>query len=180
MRNDKPQAVLARQAGSRRSRARAFEIKRGERMKRILVITGALLLSVGAVIAQQDVANQTQTTMKATGRALGAVLTPMVKGEKPYDQAAVDTALGQLEDTAKKLPTMFPESIKGVKIEGDYSSSPKIWEDKAGFAAKIESFAKVVTEAKAKIKDLDSLKANVPAIGKECGGCHETFRLKNG
>jgi cytochrome c556 len=178
MRNDNPQAVLARQAGSRRSRARAFEIKRGERMKRILVITGALLLSVGAVIAQQDVANQTQTTMKATGRALGAVLTPMVKGEKPYDQAAVDTALGQLEDTAKKLPTMFPESIKGVKIEGDYSSSPKIWEDKAGFAAKIESFGKVVTEAKAKIKDLDSLKANVPAVGKECGGCHETFRLK--
>jgi cytochrome c556 len=147
-------------------------------MKRILVITGALLLSVGAVIAQQDVANQTQTTMKATGRALGAVLSPMVKGEKPYDQAAVDTALGQLQDTAKKLPTMFPESIKGVKIEGDYSSSPKIWEDKAGFAAKIESFAKVVTEAKAKIKDLDSLKANVPAIGKECGACHETFRLK--
>src|SRR5215212_4027914 len=180
MRNDRPHAVFARQTGSRRSRARAFEIKRGERMKRILVITGALLLSVGAVVAQQDVANQTQTTMKATGRALGAVLTPMVKGDKPYDHAAVDTALGQLEDTAKKLPTMFPESIKGVKIEGDYSSSPKIWEDKAGFAAKIESFAKVVTEAKAKIKDLDSLKANVPAIGKECGGCHETFRLKNG
>ena len=143
----------------------------------MLVVTGALLLSVGAGIAQQDVANQTQTTMKATGRAL-AVLSPMVKGEKPYDQAAVNTALGQLEETAKKLPTMFPESIKGVKIEGDYSSSPKIWEDKAGFAAKIESYAKVVTEAKAKIKDLDSLKANVPAIGKECSGCHETFRLK--
>jgi len=146
-------------------------------MKRVLVVAGVLLLSVGAVVAQQEVANQTQTTMKATGRAMGS-LAPMVKGEKPYDQAAVDTALGQLEDTAKKLPTMFPESIKGVKIEGDYSSSPKIWEDKAGFAAKIESFGKVVTEAKAKIKDLDSLKANVPAVGKECGGCHETFRLK--
>jgi cytochrome c556 len=148
-------------------------------MKRVLVVAGVLLLSVGAVVAQQDLANQTQTTMKATGRSLGAVLSPMVKGEKPYDQAAVDTALAQLEDTAKKLPTMFPESIKGLKIEGDYSSSPKVWEDKAGFAAKIESFAKVVTEAKAKIKDLDSLKATVPAIGKECGGCHETFRLKS-
>lgn len=148
-------------------------------MKRMLVVAGALILSVGAVVAQQNVANETQTAMKATGRALGAVLSPMVKGEKPYDQAAVDTALGQLETTAKKLPTMFPESIKGVKIEGDYSSSPKIWEDKTGFAAKIDSFAKVVTEAKAKIKDLDSLKATVPAIGKECSGCHETFRLKN-
>lgn len=148
-------------------------------MKRVLVVAGVLFLSIGAVVAQQDVAKQTQTTMKATGRAMGAVLGPMFKGEKPYDQAAVDTALTQLADTAKKLPAMFPESIKGLKIEGDYSASPKIWEDKAGFAAKIASFAKVATEAKAKIKDLDSLKANFPAIGKECGGCHETFRLKN-
>jgi cytochrome c556 len=147
-------------------------------MKRVLVVAAVLLLSVGAVVAQQEVANQTQTTMKATGRAMGS-LAPMVKGEKPYDQAVVNTALTQLEDTAKKLPAMFPESIKGLKIEGDYSSSPKVWEDKAGFAAKIESFAKVVTETKSKIKDLDSLKAAVPAIGKECSGCHETFRLKS-
>jgi len=144
-----------------------------------LVVAGILMLSVGAVVAQQEVANQTQTTMKATGRAMGG-LAPMVKGEKPYDQAVVNTSLTQLEETAKKLPAMFPDSIKGLKIEGDYSSSPKVWEDKAGFAAKIESFAKVVTEAKAKIKDIDSLKAAVPAIGKECSGCHETFRLKNG
>ena len=85
-------------------------------MKRVLVVAGALLLSIGAVVAEQDVANQTQTTMKATGRAMGGVLGPMFKGEKPYDQAAVDTALTQLADTAKKLPTMFPESIKGLKI----------------------------------------------------------------
>ena len=150
-------------------------------MKRILVVAGALLLSVGAVVAQQDVVKQTQADDEGNRKGARGVLTPMVKGEKPYDQAAVDDgARAQLDDTAKKLPTMFPESIKGVKLEGDYSSSPKIWEDKAGFAAKIESFAKVVTEAKAKIKDLDSLKANVPAIGKECGGCHETFRLKTG
>jgi cytochrome c556 len=83
-----------------------------------------------------------------------------------------------LEDTAKKLPALFPESIKGLKVEGDYSASPKIWEDKAGFAAKISDFAKVVSEAKAQIKDLDSLKATVPVIGKACGACHETFRLK--
>jgi cytochrome c556 len=137
------------------------------------------MLSVGAVVAQQEVANQTQTTMKATGRAMGG-LAAMIKGEKPYDQAVVNASLTQLEETAKKLPAMFPDSIKGLKIEGDYSSSPKVWEDKAGFAAKIESFAKVVAEAKGKITDLDSLKATMPAIGKECSGCHETFRLKNG
>ncbi len=149
-------------------------------MKRMLVVTAALLLSVGAGIAQQDVVKRTQADMKANGKALGGVLTPMVKGDKPYDQASVNEALKVLDDTARKLPTMFPESTKGLKPEGDYSASSKIWEDKVGFAAKIESFTKIVTEAKAKIKDLNSLKATVPAIGKECGACHETFRLKNG
>ena len=42
-----------------------------------------------------------------------AVCASMVKDKKPYDQAAVDTALAQLDDIAKKLPTLFPESIKG-------------------------------------------------------------------
>jgi cytochrome c556 len=146
----------------------------------VVVVAGTLLLGVGTGVAQQDAVKLAQDTMKANGKNMGGVLSPMFKGEKPYDQAAVNAALAQLEDTGKKLPTMFPASIKDAKWEGDYSPSPKIWEDKAGFDAKVASFAKVVTEAKAKIKDLDSLKANFPGIGKECGGCHETFRLKKG
>lgn len=148
-------------------------------MMRSIVVAGALLLSVGAVVAQQDLVNQRQLIMKANGKSLGGVLSPMVKGDKPYDQAAVDTALAQLDETAKKLPTMFPDSTKGLKPDGDYSPSPKIWENKADFDAKIADFAKVVTEAKARIKDLDSLKATLPSIGKSCGGCHETYRVKN-
>lgn len=149
-------------------------------MKRVLVVAGALLLSVGAGVAQQDPVKEAQNVMKANGKNVGGVLAPMFKGEKPYDQAAVDAALTQLEDTAKKLPAMFPASVKDAKWEGDYAPSPKIWEDKAGYDAKIASFTKVVAEAKAKIKDLDSLKANFPGIGKECGACHETYRLKKG
>jgi cytochrome c556 len=148
-------------------------------MKRVLVVGGALLLGMGAVWAQQDSVKEVQTLMKGNGKNAGAVAA-MVKGEKPYDQATVDSALAQFEDTAKKLPHLFPASAKGMKPEGDYSASPKVWEDKAGFDAKVASFAKVVGEAKGKIKDLDSLKANFPAVGKECGGCHETFRVKNG
>jgi cytochrome c556 len=148
-------------------------------MIRTVVVVGTLLFGVGAVMAQQDQLKQAQTVMKNNGKNLGGVLSAMAKGEKPYDQAAINAALVQLEDTAKKLPTLFPASLKGLKAEGDYSPSPKIWEDKAGFDGHIASFAKVVGEAKAKIKDLDSLKANVPGIGKACGGCNETFRVKN-
>jgi cytochrome c556 len=147
-------------------------------MKRALLVVGALLLSVGAVSAQLEIVKERQTLMKSNGRALGGTLSAMAKGDKPYDQAAVEAALTVLDETAKKLPTLFPDSTKGLKAEGDYSTSPKVWEDKAGFDAHIVTFAKAVTDAKAKIKDLDSLKANVGGIGKACGGCHETFRLK--
>ena len=150
-------------------------------MKKTVVVVGALLLGLGAVMAQQDqVQNQvkdTQAMMKGNGRNAGA-LAAMIKGEKPYDQATVDAALKQFDDTAKKLSTLFPESIKGKPFDGDYSPSDKIWEDKAGFADHIASFAKAVTDAEGKIKDLDTLKATLPVIGKQCGGCHETFRVK--
>lgn len=147
-------------------------------MMRTALVVGALLLSAGAVIAQQDLVKQNQDTMKANAKNLGAMIA-MVKGEKPYDQAAVTAGLAQLEETAKKLPTMFPDSIKGINPDGGkYEVSPKIWEDKADFKAKIEEFAKVVTEAKPKITDLDTLKVSAPAIGKACGNCHETFRIK--
>ena len=101
-------------------------------MKLTVVVVGALLLGIGAVAAQQDQVKATQAMMKGNGKNAGA-LAAMVKGEKPYDQAAVDEAMAQFEDTIKKFPTLFPDSIKGMKPEGDYSASPKVWEDKAGF-----------------------------------------------
>jgi cytochrome c556 len=147
-------------------------------MRTVVVVVGTLLLGVSAVVAQQDLVDQVQTLMKGNGKNAGA-LAAMVKGDKPYDQATVDAAMAQFEDTARKLPALFPDSTKGLKPAGDYSASPKVWEDKAGFEAHIATFAKAVTDNKASIKDLDSLKVTLPVIGKSCGGCHETYRLKN-
>ena len=148
-------------------------------MKRIVVVAAMLALSAGAVVADQEQVKQTHAQMKETGKNAGA-LGAIIKGEKPYDQATVDAALAKFEDTAKKLPTLFPESSKGLKTEGDYSADPKIWEDKAGFEQHIASYAKAVADAKGKIKDVDTLKAELGVIGKQCGGCHETYRLKKG
>jgi cytochrome c556 len=148
-------------------------------MMRTVMVVGALLLGVGAVAAQQDQVNKTQLAMKSNGKNLGGVLSAMAKGEKPYDQAAVDAALNGLQDVANNFPSLFPESIKGLKPDGDYYASPKVWTDRKGFEEHAASFAKAVTEAKSQIKDLETLKVAVPVLGKQCGGCHETYRVKN-
>jgi cytochrome c556 len=146
-------------------------------MLRAVVVVVAFLVGIAAVSAQQDQVKATQAVMKGNGKN-AAALAAMVKGEKPYDQATVDAAMAQFEETIQKFPTLFPDSIKGLKPEGDYSASPKVWEDRAGFNQQVASFSKAVADARGKIKNLDSLKVALPVIGKQCGGCHETYRIK--
>jgi len=138
------------------------------------------LLTASAVMAQQDLVDKAQKVMKENGKN-AMLLSAMVKGDKPYDQATVDAALKQFDETAKDLPTLFPASTKGLKpFDSKYSASPKIWEEKAKFDADVAAFAKAVNDAKGKITNVDTLKTSFGAIGKQCGACHETFRDKEG
>ena len=145
-------------------------------MKRISIAAAVLLLGASAVLATPEGI----AAMKANGKALATVLLPTMKGDKPYVQADIDAALATMADAAAKLPSFYPDSEKGAAASGDYSPSPKVWDDKAGFAAATKTFADAVAAAKASSKDLDSFKAALPAITKACGGCHETYRVKNG
>ena len=61
-------------------------------MMRTVVVMGTLLLGAGAVVAQQDVAVQQQNLMKSLGKNQYAVISKTVKGEIPYDQAAINAA----------------------------------------------------------------------------------------
>ncbi|MBX9711898.1 MAG: cytochrome c [Xanthobacteraceae bacterium] len=147
-------------------------------MMRFGVAAVAVVFSVHLAVAQ-DFAAQSQSLMKANNDAIG-VLVAIAKGDKPYDQAAVDTALARLGDGAAKMPTLYPDSLKGATSDARYSPSAKVWDDRAGFAAQISSFGVAVTDAKSKTKDIETLKASVGAIGNRCGGCHETYRVRNG
>ena len=148
-------------------------------MLRTVVVVGALLLGIGVVAAQQDQVAKTQLAMKSNLKNALA-LNSMMKGEKPYDQAAVDASIAELDEVAKRFTSYFPDSIKGLKPDGKYHASEKVWTDRPGFEAHAASFAKAVDNAKGKIKNADSLKTVFPTINKECLGCHETYRIKDG
>jgi len=141
---------------------------------RTTVAVLAVVLGVGAAAAQSDPVKTRENLMKENNKNAKAVV-QMAKGQTPFDAKVVEAAFTQWADTAKQLPNLFPDNSK---VGGDNRASPKIWENKADFNAKIADFAKVVADNKAKaVASLDGLKAAVGAVGKSCGGCHDDYRL---
>jgi cytochrome c556 len=139
-----------------------------------VVAAAAVSTAATAVLAQSDPVKQRETLMKENNQHAKTVV-QMIKGEKAFDPAAVEAAFDQWADTAEKMPDLFPAS---AKTGGDNRASPKIWENKADFNAKIAAFAKVVADNRDKaVSSVDGLKVAVSAVGKVCGDCHEDYRL---
>ena len=127
-----------------------------------------------AVLAQQDPIAARKALMKANGQAAGAIV-KMTKGEAPFDLATAKKSFATFEDAAAKMPALFPDNSK---TGGETTAAPKIWTDMADFKAKFVKFGADAKAAEASVKDLDSLKAALGVVGKNCGGCHETYRIK--
>jgi cytochrome c556 len=144
-------------------------------MKRFVLAGLALAFGASAVYAQ-DVISQRRDLMKAVG---GATRDPgaMLKGEQPFDLDKVQKSLAVYQDSSKKMLGLYPADSK---TGGDTSAAPKIWEDPAGFKAAFDKFIADSAAASAAIKDEASFKANFPNVLKNCGSCHESYRVKKG
>lgn len=145
-------------------------------MRKLIFAISALALASSASLA--DPLEEREALMKANGKAMGA-LSAYVKGEKPYDAADVLAQLTKLSEDAQKMDpaTLWPAGSD----TGDTTSSPKIWEDAAGFQAAIDKFkADTAAAVAAAPADVDALKAQMGAVGSNCASCHETFRIKKG
>jgi cytochrome c556 len=147
-------------------------------MMRTVVVVGALLLGVGAVMAQQEIAVKQDNLMRAQAKSLYTVMLKTTKGEIPYDQAAIDAAITQLEQSVPTIASVFAINPKEDVVNATYGSSQKIWQNKADFDSKIPPVAKAIADAKGKIKDVASLKVAYDSINAKCTDCHETYRVK--
>lgn len=147
-------------------------------MKRTLIVVGALVLGVGAVMAQQEVAVQQDNLMRSQAKSLYTVILKMTKGDIPYNQKAVDEATANLEADVAKIAKTFEVNPKQDVVNATYGASPKVWQNKADFDSKIPPVQKAIADAKGKITNLASLKSAYTAINDRCTDCHETYRLK--
>jgi len=142
-------------------------------MIRTAFVLAGLGLGLTAVMAQSNPIAERQQAMKALGAATreGAA---MAKGEAPFDSAKAQAVFKTYAETAKKAPTLFPDSSK---TGGETTAAPKIWEDQAGFKA---AFVKFESDAAAgaTVTSLDGFRTAFGAATKNCGGCHEAYRIK--
>ena len=139
-----------------------------------IFFAAAVLVAASVAIAADDPIAQRQALMKENGKATGGV-GKMLKGEAPFDLATAQAALKVYANTAAKAPALFPDTSK---TGGETEALPKIWETKADFDAKFAQFGKDAAAAITAITDEASFKATMPGVLKNCGGCHESYRVK--
>ena len=94
----------------------------------------------------------------------------------PFDLAAAQAALKTMIDVAAKMPSSFPDDSK---TGGDTKALPAIWADKADFNARFAKFGTDATAALGAVTDKASFGAAMTPVFKNCGGCHEKYRVKD-
>jgi cytochrome c556 len=149
--------------------------KEGDRMIfRTALAVSAVAIGVTAVAAQSDPIASRKALMKGNGdqAKIGAA---MAKGEAPFDLAKAKTIFVTFVDASGKMPSLFPDN---TKTGGETAATPKVWEDPADFKARFEKFGADAKVAEDKVTDLDSFKVQFGVVVKNCGGCHELYRVK--
>ena len=142
-------------------------------MKRIVLAAAVVAFGVTAVLAQSDPIAARKQLMKDNG-AQSKVARDMIEGKEPFDLAKAHKVLATFAAANDKGKGLWPDNSK----TGDTASLPAVWENKADFDAKLAKLSSDSKAADGKVKDLDSFKAVMGDVGKNCGGCHNTYRKK--
>ncbi len=133
----------------------------------------ALGLSSAALADAKASIEAREACMKANGGMM-KVMVPVIKGQKPYDKAAIDASIANAQKACGGWADWWGEDTKpggAVKTE----AKAEIWSDPKGFEAAGAAYVKAEAAVLAST-DEASFKAAFPALGKACQGCHEKFR----
>ncbi len=149
-------------------------------MKRSLIVATAALavLAMADAVAQQKpevLVKQRQAAMTLQGKYFGP-MAAMAQGKAPYNASVVQRNSGFLANLSRMPWDGFDPSTKDVKS----NALPAVYGEPAKFK---EAYERLENET-SKLYDVSrngdeaAVKAQIGAVGKACGGCHESFRQK--
>jgi cytochrome c556 len=148
-------------------------------MKKSLLAAGlAVALVSGSALAQMKpevMVKQRQAVMTLMGKYWGP-MAGMMQGRVPYDAKIVQRNAGFLDNLSRMPWDGFDAATKDVKS----AALPAIYTDSAKFADAADRLQNEASKlyAVSRSGDEAAVKAQMGAVGKSCGGCHESFRQK--
>jgi cytochrome c556 len=118
-----------------------------------------------------------ENVMKAMGGHMGD-LSAIVKGDVSYKDHVAMHAEG-IAALARLIPSIFPQGTGPDKVKTE--TKAEVWRDWSRFTASAKALEdesnKLASLAKA--GNMDAVKAQFQNVGKTCGGCHDSFRVKD-
>jgi len=151
-------------------------------MKMNRALTG-VAIALGMVVAQGAIAQakpevlvkQRQAAMTLIGKYFGP-MAGMAQGKIPFNAGVVQRNAGFLDNLSRMPWDGFDASTRSI----DTKALPAVYDNAAKFkeaASRLENeAAKLVAVSKG--GDEGAIKAQIGAVGKSCGGCHNDFRQK--
>jgi len=138
----------------------------------------ALGVAAGTVYAQAKpelLVKQRQAVMTLQGKYFGP-MGAMAQGKAPYNPDIVRRNSAFLDNLSRMAWDGFDPSTKDIKS----ATLPAAYEQQAKFreaASRLENEASKLYQI-AQSGDEAAVKAQIGAVGKTCGGCHNDFRQK--
>ncbi len=136
--------------------------------------TGPGIFETKNVAARKGL-NKDVAARKGLMKSIGKTWKAVKKAAKADDNKAAGKASGELYKLSGKISKVFKN--KGGKSR----SKPNVWTDKCKFKQRAEFLAvsaAVFSQVHSKSGSKAMVSKGVKNIGKNCGGCHKTFRAK--
>ena len=142
----------------------------------VAVVLGAgVAQSAFAQVKPEILVKQRQAVMTLQGKYFGP-LAAVAQGKAPYEAAAVQRNAGFLDNLSRMAWDGFDPSTRNEKSR----VLPAVYENNAKFkeaASRLENEASKLA-ALSRTGDEAAVKAQIGAVGKACGACHDDFRQK--
>lgn len=121
----------------------------------------------------EDAIKYRQSALSLMGTHVGRV-GAVVKGERPYDKAAVEADVAIIEVLSKLPWSAFPAGSDS----GNTKAKPEIWAEQEKFQAAARTMQGEVQKlsAAARAGDLAQIRTAFGAVGQSCKACHDNFR----
>jgi cytochrome c556 len=128
--------------------------------------------------ARAPIAEYRHTVMEGVGDHMKAI-SMVVKGK--VDRPIGDVALHAeaMVQVSRTFTELFPAG--SGPDAGPTDALPAVWDNPDEFATRNQTWSEAAAKLAevARTGDLEATKAQFGALGKSCGGCHETFRKKD-